>query len=427
MAEQAAGAGEGMSKDTSRRVVVTGMAVLCPVGNDLETAWDNLVAGESGITAITRFDASRIASRIAGEVKGFDPADHLDKRAARRMDPYAQFAVATARAAAEHARLDVGAEPERIGAIVASGVGGLFTFQEQTRVLLEKGPERVSPFFIPMMIPNMASAHVSLDLGLKGPVTAVCTACAAGTNAIGDAFEIIRRGDAVAMLAGGSEASVNETGVAAFAAMRALSTRNDAPQEASRPFDAGRDGFVVGEGAGVLVLEDREHALARGATIHAEVAGYGMSADAFHLTLPDETGRAQARAMALALGQAGLGAGDVDYINAHGTATTSGDIAETRAIRIACGDHAEKVAVSSTKSMTGHLLGGAGAIEAVFCVRSITDNVIPPTINLTDPDPECDLDYVPNVARRTEVGVAMSNSFGFGGHDVSLIFSRHDD
>jgi len=415
-----------MAQSPSRRVVVTGMAVLCPVGNDLETAWERLIAGQSGITAITRFDASRIASRIAGEVKGFDPADHLDKRAARRMDPYAQFAVATARSAVEHARLDVAAEPERIGAIVASGVGGLLTFQEQTRILLEKGPERVSPFFIPMMIPNMASAHVSLDLGLKGPVTSVCTACAAGSNAIGDAFEIIRRGAAVAMLAGGSEASVNETGVAAFAAMRALSTRNDAPEEASRPFDAGRDGFVVGEGAGVLVLEEREHAVARGATIHAEVVGYGMSADAFHLTLPDETGEAQARAMGLALAQAGLEPQEVAYVNAHGTATESGDIAETRAIKLAFGEHAGSVAVSSTKSMTGHLLGGAGAIEAVFCVKSITEGVIPPTTNLTDPDPQCDLDYVPNVARRTEVGVAMSNSFGFGGHDVSLLFRRHD-
>lgn len=413
---------------TDRRVVITGLGILCPLGHDVPSSWARLVAGESGIGEITRFDASRIASRVAGEVKDFDVGAHLDRRAARRMDPYAQFAVVTARQALSDAGLRVtNEEATRMGAIVASGVGGLLTFQEQTRILIEKGPDRVNPLFIPMMIPNMASAHVSLDLGLKGPVSAVCTACAAGSNAIGDAFEIIRRGAADVMLAGGSEASVNETGVAAFAAMRALSTRNDAPEEASRPFDAGRDGFVIGEGAGVLVLEDLAHAHARGARIVAEVVGYGMSADAFHLTLPDETGEAQARAMLLALQQACLSPADVDYVNAHGTATTPGDIAETRAIRLAFGEMADSVPVSSTKSMTGHLLGGAGAIEAVFCVQTILDGVIPPTINLTDPDPECDLDYVPNVARKADVRVAMSNSFGFGGHDVSLVFRRYED
>jgi 3-oxoacyl-[acyl-carrier-protein] synthase II len=409
-----------------RRVVITGMGIICPLGNDLATVWPRLIAGESGIDTIKGFDASRISARFAGEVKGFDANQYMDKRAARRMDAYARYAVAAGRQAVEDAGLDIAAEPEHIGAVVASGVGGLFTFQEQTRVLLEKGPDRVNPLFIPMMIPNMGAAHVSLELGVKGPVSAVCTACAAGSNAIGDAFEIIRRGDAVAMLAGGAEAAVNETGVAAFAAMRALSTRNDAPQEGSRPFDAGRDGFVMGEGGAILVLEELEHAAARGARIYAEVAGYGMSADAFHLTLPDETGEAQARAMSLALKQAGFLPSMVDYVNAHGTSTPAGDISETRAMKVAFGSQAPNVPISSTKSMTGHLLGGAGAIEAVFCVKTILDGVIPPTINLTDPDPECDLDYVPNVAREATVNVAMSNSFGFGGHDVSLVFKRFE-
>jgi 3-oxoacyl-[acyl-carrier-protein] synthase II len=408
----------------SIRVVVTGMGMVCPLGNDLQTVWPRLVAGESGIDTIAGFDASRISARFAGELKDFDPTRYMERRAARRMDPYAQYAVAAARQAVADSTLDIAAEPERIGAVVGSGVGGLFTFQEQTRVLQQKGPDRVNPLFIPMMIPNMGAAHVSLELGVKGPVSAVCTACAAGSNAIGDAFEIIRRGAAVAMLAGGAEAAVNETGVAAFAAMRALSTRNDAPQEGSRPFDAGRDGFVMGEGGGILVLEELEHARRRGARIFAEVVGYGMSADAFHLTLPDETGEAQARAMTMALRQAGLAPEQVDYVNAHGTSTLAGDISETRAVKVAFGEQAPHVAISSTKSMTGHLLGGAGAIEAAFCVRAITDGVIPPTINLSDPDPQCDLDYVPNVARHTDVAVAMSNSFGFGGHDVSLIFKR---
>jgi len=408
------------------RVAVTGMGLVCPLGNDLRTVWPRLIAGESGIDTIKGFDASRISARFAGELKGFDATDYMDRRAARRMDPYARYAVAAARQAVEHAGLDIAAEPERIGALVASGVGGLLTFQEQTRVLQEKGPDRVNPLFIPMMIPNMGAAHVSLELGVKGPVSAVCTACAAGSNAIGDAFEIIRRGDAGAMLAGGAEAAVNETGVAAFAAMRALSTRNEAPQEAARPFDAGRDGFVMGEGGGILVLEEFEHARRRGATIHAEVVGYGMSADAFHLTLPDETGESQARAMSRALKQAGFLPSMIDYVNAHGTSTPPGDISETRAMKVAFGSQAPNVPISSTKSMTGHLLGGAGAIEAIFCVKAITDGVIPPTINLTDPDPRCDLDYVPNVARRATVNTAMSNSFGFGGHNVSLIFRRFE-
>jgi 3-oxoacyl-[acyl-carrier-protein] synthase II len=410
-----------------RRVVVTGTGILCPLGNDGQTVWRRLLAGESGIAAITKFDASRLPTRIAGEVKGFDPEDFIDRRAARRMDPYSQYAVAAARQAVDDAGLDVAAEAVSIGAVVASGGGGLGTFEQQSRVLFEHGPGRMSPFFATMMIPNMAAAQVSLEIGVKGPLSAVCTACAAGASAIGDAFEIIRRGAAAAMLAGGAEAPINETGVAAFSVMRALSTRNEAPQAASRPFDAGRDGFVLGEGAGILVLEELEHARARGARIQAEVVGYGMSSEAFHVALPDETGEAQARAMAAALREAGLAADEVDYVNAHGTATPAGDIAETRAMKVAFGAHATHVPVSSTKSMTGHLLGAAGAIEALFCVRAITDGVVPPTINLTDPDPACDLDYVPNVARIVPVRTAMSNSFGFGGHDVSLIFRRFED
>jgi 3-oxoacyl-[acyl-carrier-protein] synthase II len=410
-----------------RRVVATGLGILCPLGNDVEVVWRRLLAGQSGIAAITRFDASRLPTRIAGEVRGFDPEDFIEKRAARRMDPYSQYAVATAHQAVDDAELNVAAEPERIGAVVATGGGGLQTFEQQSRVLFEQGPGRMSPFFATMMIPNMAAAQVSLELGLKGPLSTVCTACAAGSSAIGDAFEIIRRGAAAAMVAGGAEAPVNETGVAAFSVMRALSTRNEAPREASRPFDAGRDGFVLGEGAGMLLLEELEHARTRGARIYAEIVGYGMSSEAFHIALPDDTGEAQARAMVAALDEAGMTPDDVDYVNAHGTATPAGDVAETRAIKIAFGARATRVPVSSTKSMTGHLLGAAGAIEALFCVRAITDGVVPPTINLTTPDPDCDLDYVPNAARPVPVRTAMSNSFGFGGHDVSLVFRRFED
>jgi 3-oxoacyl-[acyl-carrier-protein] synthase II len=413
-----------------RRVVVTGMGVVSPLGNDLDVTWDRLVAGESGIATITRFDVARVdprmAAPIAGEVKDFRPEDYVDRRTARRMDFYSQYAVAAARQAVDEAGLDVAAEAEDVGAIVASGGGGLLTFEQQSRALFERGPRGVSPFFATMMIPNMAAAHVSLELGTKGPLGAVSTACSAGANAIGDAFEIIRRGAAVAMLAGGAEAPVNETGLAAFGAMRALSMRGDAPERASRPFDAGRDGFVIAEGAGILVLEELEHARARGARILAEIVGYGMSSEAFHVALPDQTGRPQARAMLGALREAGLAPEDVDYVNAHGTGTPAGDVAETRALKIAFGRRAPQVPVSSTKSMTGHPLGAAGAIEAAFCVRVIATGVVPPTINLTDPDPECDLDYVPNAARAIAVRTAMSNSFGFGGHDVSLVFRRFE-
>jgi 3-oxoacyl-[acyl-carrier-protein] synthase II len=412
--------------DKPRRVVITGLGIICPLGNDVPTVWNRLLDGKSGIGAVTKFDASRLTSRIAGEVRDFDPENFMEKRAARRMDLFSQYAVAAACQASQHAGLDVAAEPELIGAIVGSGVGGGATFEKESRVLLTEGPRRLSPFLAPMMLPNMAAAQVSLQLGLKGPLSAVCTACSAGANAIGDAFEIVRRGAAVAMLAGGTDAGINEMGMGAFDVMRALSTRNEAPQQASRPFDAGRDGFVIAEGAGILVLEELQHARARGARIEAEIVGYGMSSEAFHVTLPDDTGESQARAIAAALREAGLSSDEVDYVNAHGTATPAGDISETRALKLAFGLRAAAVPVSSTKSMTGHMLGAAGAVEALFCVRVITEGAIPPTINLTDPDPACDLDYVPNVARTAPVRTAMSNSFGFGGHDVSLVFRRYE-
>ena len=412
--------------DKTRRVVVTGMGVVSPLGADIDRVWSRLIAGQSGVGLIRNFDASSLPVRIAAEVREFDALEYMDRRTQRRMDPFAQYALGAAIIAHEDSRLDVAKEPERVGALVASGVGGLGTFEDQLRTLWTKGNDRMSPLFIPMMIPNMAAAQISLALGTKGPLSTVCTACAASTNAIGDAFEIIRRGEAEAMFAGGSEAPVNNVGVNAFAAMRALSTRNDEPEKASRPFDRGRDGFVMGEGAGMLVLEEREHAEKRGATVYAEIVGYGMSSDSFHLTLPDETGQSQARAMRMAIDKAGIDPEEIDYINAHGTSTPPGDVAETRVIKLALGEeNARKVAISSTKSMIGHVLGGSGALEAVFSVLTIDRGVIPPTINLTEPDPECDLDYVPNVARPATVNVAASNSFGFGGHNATLVFRRY--
>jgi 3-oxoacyl-[acyl-carrier-protein] synthase II len=376
---------------------------------------------------ISRFDASEMSVRIAAEVRDFDPLDYLDKRASRRMDLFARYAAAAAVIARDDAGLAVEPEAEHIGACIGSGVGGLQTFEHETRRLISNGPDRVNPLLIPMLIPNMAAAHVSLTLGTRGPLTATCTACAAGSNGIGDAFEMIRRGDAVAMFAGGSEAAIAPVGIAGFAALRALSTRNDAPAEASRPFDAGRDGFVMGEGGGVLVLEELEHARSRGAHIYVELVGYGMSSDAFHMTAPDETGRSQARAMTNAMAQAGVQPAEIGYLNAHGTSTPAGDIAETKAIKIAFGDHARDVAVSSSKSMIGHCLGGSGGIEAIVVVMTIVSGQIHPTVNLTDPDPDCDLDFVPLKARSADVRVAGSNSFGFGGHNVTLLFKRFED
>lgn len=410
-----------------RRVVVTGLGVISPLGNDVDTFWRRLVAGQSGIGRITRFDTAEYRVHIAGEVKDFHAEDFIDKRKIRRLDLFSRYAVAAAMMAAADADFDARSEAERVGAVVGSGVGGLQTLHTETDKLLKQGPDRTNPLLVPMMIPNMGAAHVSLELGVKGPLSSTCTACAAGSDAIGYASRLIRLGEADVMFAGGSEAPISPMGVAGFAAARALSTRNDDPERASRPFDAERDGFVIGEGAGCLLLEGLDHAQARGARIYAELAGSGMSSDAFHITLPDETGVSQARAMLMALKEAGLEAADIDYINAHGTSTGPGDVAETRAIKYALGEHAAKVAVSSTKSMIGHCLGASGAIEAVIAVLSIVNSLVPPTINLTFPDPECDLDYVPLEKRFMHVDVAVSNSFGFGGHNVTLLFRRYED
>lgn len=407
---------------SDRRVVVTGMGVVSACGIGLDAYWEALKAGRSGVARITHFDSTEFRVHIAAEVKDFDPTVWIDRKRARRMDPFSQYAVAAARMAVQDAQLDVAADADSIGALVASGIGGLETFERETANLLNKGPSRVSPLFIPMEISNMASAQVSIELGCRGPVLAVSSACASGNNAIGDAFEIVKRGAADVMLAGGAEATVTPVGIASFAAMRALSERNDEPEKASRPFDRDRDGFVMGEGSAILVLEERERAQARGAKIYAEISGYGMSADAYHISAPEPTGKNAARAIASALAEANLKPEAVDYINAHGTSTPLGDEIETRVIRIALGAHADKVAISSTKSMTGHCLGAAGALEAVACVMTVEKGVIPPTINLDNPCPECDLDYVPNQAREREVKVAISNSFGFGGHNVTILF-----
>ncbi len=409
-----------------RRVVVTGMGVVSPVGVGKAPFFEALLAGRSGVRLIERFDTTDYPVKIAAEVRDFDALEFIDKKMARRMDRYAQYGTAAAAMALEDSGYDVTEDPYAIGALVGSGVGGLDTFFEQIAVLLEKGPTRVNPFFIPMMIPNMASANSSMLLGLKGPVNATCTACAAGTNALGDAFSIIRRGDATAMVAGGAEAAVNEVGMSAFAALRALSTRNEEPERASRPFDSQRDGFVMGEGGGVLVLEELGHALERGAHIYAEMVGYGMTGDAFHLTEPDQTGEPAALAMTRALRDGGVDPAEVDYVNAHGTATPLGDVMETKAIKMSLGDQARRVMVSSSKSIFGHCLGAAGGLEAAATVLAIETGRIPPTINLEYPDPLCDLDYVPNMARDAEVRVAISNSFGFGGHNSAIVFRRWD-
>jgi len=409
-----------------RRVAVTGVGVVSAIGVGKAPFLENLLRGRSGVRRIERFDTTDFPVKIAAEVRDFDPLDFIDKKMAKRMDRYALYGAAAAALALEDSGFPVAEDPFAVGALIGSGVGGLDTFLEQTGVLLDKGPTRVSPFFIPMMIPNMASACASIILGLQGPVNATCTACAAGTNALGDAFALVRRGDATAMLAGGAEAAVNEVGMAAFAALRALSTRNDEPERASRPFDAERDGFVMGEGAGVLVLEELEHALRRGAHIYAEMVGYGMTGDASHLTEPVETGVPAGLAMLRALRDAGIDPSEVDYINAHGTSTPLGDAMETKAIKYALGPRAAQVMVSSNKSMFGHCLGAAGGLEAAATVLTMEAGKVAPTINLENPDPECDLDYVPNVARDAEVRVAMSNSFGFGGHNAAIVFRRWD-
>jgi 3-oxoacyl-[acyl-carrier-protein] synthase II len=404
------------------RVVITGLGAVTPLGLDVESTWGSLCAGRSGVGPITLFDPARFQTRIAGQIPDFDPTRWMERKEARRMDRFCQLGIAAAIQAFQDAALPVTDETrDEIGVLIGSGIGGIHTLEEQVQVLQERGPDRISPFLIPMLICDMASGLTSILLGLGGPNNCVVTACATGSNAVGDAAAIVRRGDALAMLAGGTEAPITPIGVGGFCAMKAMSTRNDEPERASRPFDAERDGFVMGEGAAVLVLEQEAFARARGARILAEVIGYGMSADAYHMTHPAPGGTGAARSMRRALAAAGLRPEEVDYVNAHGTSTGPNDKNETMALKSVFGEHAQRMPVSSTKSMTGHLLGAAGAVEAIFCVLALRDGVIPPTINYEHPDPDCDLDYVPNRARQAEVRIAMSNSFGFGGHNATLI------
>jgi beta-ketoacyl-acyl-carrier-protein synthase II len=411
---------------STRRVVVTGLGTLSPVGNTAEEFWSSLVQGRSGVGMITKFDTTGYPTRIAGEVQNFDPLNFVDKKEARRLDPYLQYAIASSVLAVQDAALDTGkVDGTRFGVLIGSGIGGISTLLESHRNLLEKGPDRVSPFFIPMLIANMASGLVSMRFGAKGPNSAVVTACATGNHAIGDSFKIIQRNDADIMIAGGSEAIIVPLTIAGFCSMKAMSTHNDEPTKAMRPFDANRDGFVAGEGAGIVVLEALEHALARDARIYAEIVGYGMTGDAHHMTAPDPEGDGAARAMAAAVRDAGLDVSAIGYINAHGTSTPYNDKFETIAIKRVFGDHARRLAVSSTKSMTGHLLGAAGGIEAIATVLALQHGVLPPTINYETPDPDCDLDYVPNQARKQQVEVALSNAFGFGGTNAALAFRTY--
>jgi 3-oxoacyl-[acyl-carrier-protein] synthase II len=407
--------------------VVTGLGALTPLGNDVASTWQALVDGRSGAGEITQFDSSDYAVHFACEVKGFDPTEYIDRKQARRMDRFAHLIVAAARQAEADAGLEIASEADRVGAAVATGIGGLKAFQDCYDELLERGPDRVNPFSIPEIIPNMGAAWVSMQLGTKGPLSSQCTACAASTTALGDGLDSIRLGRADVMLCGGTEAPITEVGIAGFSAMRALSRRNDAPEKGSRPFDAGRDGFVMGEAGAVVVLEELEHAQKRGAKIYAELLGYGLSSDAQHITEPDPSGENPARAMTMALRDAAVDPGEVDYINAHGTSTPLGDSAETRVIKLALGEeNARNTPVSSTKGATGHCLGAAGAVEATFSILAVHNGVLPPTINYEDPDPECDLDYIPNESREADVRVALSNSFGFGGHNATIVFRRFE-
>jgi 3-oxoacyl-[acyl-carrier-protein] synthase II len=409
----------------ARRVVVTGLGLICGVGNTTEEVWQNLLAGRSGICRITQFDASNFACQIAAEVKNFDPLTFIEKKEIKKMGRFIHLAIAAADEAVESSGLRITPEnATRIGVHIGSGIGGFDVIEREHRNLLEGGPRKISPFFIPAAIVNLAAGHVSIRFGAKGPNEAACTACTSSAHSIGDAYKIIVRGDADAMIAGGTEAAVTPMSVGGFGAMRALSTRNQAPAEASRPWDRERDGFVIGEGAGILILEELETARRRGSKILAEIVGYGMSGDAYHITAPAENGDGAYRVMLNALRDAKISPQQVDYINAHGTSTEIGDRLETVAVKRAFEDHARKLAVSSTKSMTGHLLGGAGGLEAGVTILALRDQILPPTINLQDPDPECDLDYVPNHARKAEVEYAMSNSFGFGGTNGALLFRR---
>ena len=407
------------------RVVITGLGAITPIGNDLESYLKGLQSGQNGVDQITLFDASSHACRFAAEVKSFDPTGKLEPKESKRWDRFSKFGVIAAKEALNHSGLIIdNSNSGRIGVIIGSGVGGLLTMETQAHVLENKGASRVSPFTVPMMIPNMATGLAAIALGAKGPSSAVSTACAAGSNAIGDAFRLLQLGKADAMVCGGAEASITPLGVAGFASAKALSFRNDDPSTASRPFDSQRDGFVIGEGAGVLILETLDHALKRDATIHAEIIGYGTTCDAHHITSPTPGGVGGAEAMKLALIDGQINPEEVDYINAHGTSTPANDSNETSAIKAALGNHAYQVPTSSTKSMTGHLLGGSGGIEAVACALAIKHEIIPPTINYSNPDPNCDLDYVPNIAREKKLGVVLSNSFGFGGHNVCLAFRQ---
>jgi 3-oxoacyl-[acyl-carrier-protein] synthase II len=407
------------------RVVVTGLGAVTPLGNSVSEYWRAICEGRSGVGPITRFDPKRLDCRIAAEVKVFDPLKVIEKKELKKLDLFIQYAIVAGVEAVESAKIDFSqVDPTRAGALVGSGIGGILSILEWHKVLLDKGPSRVSPFFVPSLIVNMASGQLSIRYKLKGPNSSVVTACATGNHAIGDAFRIIQRGEADLMVAGGSEAIIDELPIGGFAQMKALSTRNDEPTRASRPFDADRDGFVPGEGAGLVVLESADHARRRGARIYAEIVGYGMTADAYHMTAPDPDGDGAVRAMAAALRDAGLRPEDVGYINAHGTSTPYNDKTETLAIKQVFGEHARRLAVSSTKSMTGHLLGAAGGIEAIATVLALQHGVLPPTINYEKPDPECDLDYVPNTARKAEVDAAISNGFGFGGTNATLAFRR---
>ncbi len=410
-----------------RRVVITGMGSVSPVGNDVASAWSAVLKGVSGVARIEGFPIEHEPVQIAGQLKGFDPRTVLERKEIRRLDPFVRYAVAAAQQAVDGACLDMATESaERVGVLVGSGIGGLHSLEANCRVLQARGSRRVSPFFVPQLTANMASGYLSMRFGARGPNSCVVTACATGSHAIGEAYRLLQRGDADVMLAGGSEAAVTPLGLAGFVAMRALSTRNDAPARASRPFDAGRDGFVLAEGAGVLVLESLEHALARGAPVQAELVGYGMSGDAHHMTAPPEDGLGAQLAMRRALQDAALEPESVDYINAHGTSTPLNDSVETRAIRQVFGEHAKRLMVSSTKSMTGHALGAAGGLEAIFTTLCLREGQVPPTINYEQPDPACDLDYVPNEARKADVRVALSNSFGFGGTNAVLAIARYD-